>query len=94
MLLRILNLESSLFPILKELIYIDSLDSYEKANNLVSWYTEYFSKSSINDLDLEVNDLKVLEELFYRNINFLKEQQKQAGEELKNIKKMKSFLKY
>ena len=80
--------------LLKELIYIDSLESYEKANNLVSWYTEYFSKSSINDLDLEVNDLKVLEELFYRNINFLKEQQKEAGEELKNIKKMKSFLKH
>ena len=80
--------------LLKELIYIDSLDSYEKANNLVSWYTEYFSKSSINDLDLELNDLKILEELFYRNINFLKEQQKEAAEELKNIKKMKSFLKY
>ena len=80
--------------LLKELIYIDSLESYEKANNLVSWYTEYFSKSSINDLDLEVNDLKVLEELFYRNINFLKEQQKEAAEELKNIKKMKSFLKH
>lgn len=79
--------------LLKELIYIDSLDSYEKANNLVSWYTEYFSKSSINDLDLELSDLKILEELFYRNINFLKEQQKQAAEELKNIKKMKSFLK-
>ena len=80
--------------LLKELIYIDSLDSYEKANNLVSWYTEYFSKSSINDLDLELNDLKIVEELFYRNINFLKEKQKQAGEELKNIKKMKSFLKH
>lgn len=80
--------------LLKELIYIDSLDSYEKANNLVSWYTEYFSKSSINDLDLELSDLKILEELFYRNINFLKEQQKQASEQLKNIKKMKSFLKY
>ncbi|PRM99081.1 hypothetical protein [Aliarcobacter cryaerophilus] len=80
--------------LLKELIYIDSLESYEKANNLVSWYSEYFSKSSINELDLELNDLKVLEELFYRNINFLKEQQKQAGEELKNIKKMKSFLKH
>ena len=80
--------------LLKELIYIDSLDSYEKANNLVSWYREHFSKSSINDLDLEVNDLKILEELFYRNINFLKEQQKEAAEELKNIKKMKSFLKH
>ena len=80
--------------LLKELIYIDSLDSYEKANNLVSWYTEYFSKSSINDLDLELSDLKILEELFYRNINLLKEKQKQAGEELKNIKKMKSFLKH
>ena len=80
--------------LLKELIYIDSLDSYEKANNLVSWYTEYFSKSSINELDLELNDLKVLEDLLYRNINFLKEQQKEAAEELKNIKKMKSFLKH
>ena len=80
--------------LLKELIYIDSLESYDKADSLVSWYTEYFSKSSINDLDLELSDLKILEELFYRNINFLKEQQKQAGEELKNIKKMKSFLKY
>ncbi len=80
--------------LLKELIYIDSLDSYEKANNLVSWYSEYFSKSSINELDLDVNDLKILEELFYRNINFLKEQQKVASEELKNIKKMKSFLKH
>ena len=80
--------------LLKELIYIDSLDSYEKANNLVSWYSEYFSKSSINELDLDVNDLKILEELFYRNINFLKEQQKEAAEELKNIKKMKSFLKH
>ena len=80
--------------LLKELIYIDSLDSYEKANNLVSWYSEYFSKSSINDLDLELSDLKILEELFYRNINFLKEQQKEASEELKNIKKMKSFIKH
>lgn len=62
--------------LLKELIYIDSLDSYEKANNLVSWYTEYFSKSSINDLDLELSDLKILEELFYRNINLEKSFQK------------------
>ena len=73
---------------------LPSINIIDKANNFVSWYTEYFSKSSINDLDLELSDLKILEELFYRNINFLKEQQKQAGEELKNIKKMKSFLKY
>ena len=80
--------------LLKELIYIDSLESYDKADSLVSWYSENFSEKNINDLDLELSDLKILEELFYRNINFLKEQQKQAGEELKNIKKMKSFLKY
>lgn len=80
--------------LLKELIYIDSLESYDKANSLVSWYTEHFSESSINDLDLDTNDLQTLEELFYKNINFLKEQQKQASEEVKNIKKMKSFLKY
>ena len=77
--------------LLKELIYIDSLDSYEKANNLVSWYTEYFSKSSINDLDLELSDLKILEELFYRNINFLKHHTAELKNALDESQKIKKF---
>lgn len=30
--------------LLKELIYIDSLESYDKADSLVSWYSENFSE--------------------------------------------------
>ena len=55
---------------LNELIYIDSLDSFEKGNALVNWYNDYLSENSIEEFDLELKDLKTLEELFFRNINF------------------------
>lgn len=79
--------------ILSELNYIDSLDSYEKADALVIWYNEYFTNNKIEDLDLEHKDLLFLEELFYRNLNFMKTQQEIAKKDLNNLKKMKSFLK-
>ncbi len=79
--------------LLKELIYVDSLDSYEKANALVDWHNRYFKEDVFEKLDLDFNELKDLEELFYKNIIFLKEQQKEAGEEVKKIRKMKSFFK-
>lgn len=79
--------------ILEELNYIDSLDSYEKADAIVLWYKEHFSKNKIEDLDLEYSDLLTFEELFYRNLNFMKSQQEIARKDLNNIKKMKSFLK-
>ncbi len=79
--------------ILSELIYIDSLDSYEKANALVIWYNDHLIDNEMRDLDLEIDDLKNLEELFYKNINFLKEHQEETRLELLRMKKMKSFLK-
>lgn len=78
---------------LKELIYIDSLDSIEKAAALVKWHDNYLVNSKIQDLDLEVSDLKHLEELFFKNINFLKVHKEDTRLELIKMKKMKRFLK-
>ena len=78
---------------LKELIYIDSLDSFDKADAMINWYNDYLSESSIEEFDLEIKDLKTLEELFFRNINFLKEIKEEARQELIRIRKVKSFLK-
>ena len=57
---------------LKELIYIDSLDSFAKADAMVRWFDSYLKDDSIENFDLELNDLKKLEELFFKSINFLK----------------------
>lgn len=78
---------------LSELNYIDSLDSYEKADAIVKWYEEYLGNSKIEEFDLEFQDLKRLEELMFKNINFLKNQKELASSELTNIKKMRRFLK-
>jgi hypothetical protein len=79
---------------LEELIYIDSLDSYEKADSLVNWYQKYLSNSDITNLDLELKDLKKLSELFYKNINFLKDHKNQTREDIIANKKMQRFLGY
>ena len=79
---------------LKELTYIDSLDSYEKADALLRWYDDYFSNTSIEDFDLELEDLKKLEELFFKNINFLKNHKEETRLELIKMQKMKRFLKH
>lgn len=78
---------------LNELNYIDSLDSFEKADGLVSWGKEYLEKSKIEDFDLEIVDLKKLEELFYKNLVFLKNHQDFTNQEIQNIRKMRKFLK-
>ena len=57
---------------LSELNYIDSLDSFEKADSLVNWFNEYLKDESIEAFDLELEELKRLQELFFKNINFLK----------------------
>ncbi|GGD38529.1 hypothetical protein GCM10012288_10700 [Malaciobacter pacificus] len=78
---------------LSELNYIDSLESFEKADALVRWYNNYLTDNSINDFDLEIEDLKKLQELFFKNINFLKDHKEETRQELVNIKKMQQFLK-
>ena len=78
---------------LNELVYIDSLDSFAKADALVKWYNDYLSEDTIEDFQLEFEELKKLEELFFRNINFLKEIKEEARQELIRIRKVKNFLK-
>ncbi len=78
---------------LSELNYIDSLESFERADAIVRWYENYLSDQKIEDFDLEIEDLKKLEELFFKNINFLRNHKEETRLELVNIKKMQQFLK-
>ena len=78
---------------LKELTYIDSLDSFEKADALVKWFDSYLKDNSIENFDLELIDLKKLEELFFKSINFLKNHKQETRQELVKMQKMKRFLK-
>ena len=78
---------------LKELTYIDSLDSYEKADALVRWFDTYLKDDSIENFDLELFDLKRLEELFFKSINFLKNHREETRQEIIKMQKMKRFLK-
>ena len=78
---------------LKELNYIDSLDSFAKADALVRWFDDYLKDDSIENFDLELDDLKRLEELFFKNINFLKNHKEDTRQELIKMQKMKRFLK-
>ena len=78
---------------LKELTYIDSLDSFEKADALVKWFDTYLKDNSIENFDLELIDLKKLEELFFKSINFLKNHKEETRQELVKMQKMKRFLK-
>ena len=77
---------------LSSLQYIDSLDSELKANSLLLWFNKYLKDRSIEEFDLELSDLKVLSELFYKHIRFLKKHQSLLNDELKNHKKIKEFL--
>ncbi len=79
---------------LKELIYIDSLESFTKADALVVWYDDYLKDDTIENFQLELSELKELEELFFKNINFLKNQKEETKDELAKIQKMKRFLKH
>lgn len=78
---------------LKELQYIDSLDADERANGLLRWYEKHLSENDITSFDLELEDLKTLQELFYKNIEFLKKHKEEVRKEMIKTQKMKRFLK-
>ena len=79
---------------LKELTYVDSLDDYERAEGIKRWALTYLNTTDIDDFDLEKDDLKKLSELFYKNTIFLKKHSDNILVELKDITKMKKFLKH
>ncbi len=77
---------------LNELIYIDSLDSFEKGDALVKWGNEYLENDIKESFDLDLDDLIKLEELFFKNINFLTKQKEIARKEIIKVNKVKKFL--
>lgn len=77
---------------LEELIYIDSLDSYEKASGLVRWNEKYLTETKITDFELSNSDFRRLHELFYKNINFLKEHKERTRKEMVENRKLRKFL--
>ena len=79
---------------LNRLIYIDSLDTEERASALIIWSKEYLEDFSIDDFDLKINELEQLSELFFKNINFLKNHKEFTRKEILKIQKLKKFLKH
>jgi len=78
---------------LSDLRYLDSLEFELKAESLKAWVELYLSENSIEDFDLNINDLNSLSELFYKNISFLKNHRKNMKREIDNHKKIREFLK-
>lgn len=79
---------------LEDLRYIDSLDSYERADALVKWHEKYLKNSDISDFDLEKSKQEQLLELFYKNIEFLKKHKEQTRKDMIENQKLQRFLKH
>ena len=77
---------------LENLTYIDSLDSYDKADALVRWYEKYLNDEDISKFDLELNDLKRLQELFFKNIEFLKSHKENTRKDMVENRKVRKFI--
>jgi len=78
---------------LSDLRYLDSLESELKAESLKAWVELYLNENTIEDFDLNINDLNSLSELFYKNISFLKNHRKDMKKQIDNHKKIREFLK-
>jgi hypothetical protein len=78
---------------LSSLKYIDLLNDELRAKLLQDWVEKYLVDSNIEDFDLEKHDLNVLSELFYKNINFLKQHRVNIRQEIEEYKKIREFLK-
>ncbi len=79
---------------LKELFYIDSLDSNERAEALVRWNNKFLSKKKISDFDLDESELKKLSELFFKSIDFLKNHKEEVRKNMLENRKLQRFLKH
>ncbi len=76
---------------LEELTYINSLDDNQKAPSLQRWSEKYLTIDIKDSFDLELLDLQKLSELFYKNINFIKNFRSNLKKELDKGKDIKKF---
>jgi len=78
---------------LSRLRYIDSLEkSAQKAMLLSNWSEQYLTDIKVEEFNLEIEDLKQLSELFYKNIIFLKQYQVEIKSQLNSQSQIKQFL--
>jgi len=78
---------------LQEFKYLDSLEADNfKAEQLSKWVEKYITNTPIEDFDLTLEELRTFEELFFKNINFLKSHRSSIKTELDENKKIKEFL--
>ena len=77
---------------LDKLLYLDSLETQDRADQLVSWVEQYLSITPIEEFDLKKDDLEKLSELFYKNINFLKQHRQEIKSQIDSHHKIKQFL--
>lgn len=78
---------------LKEFKYLDSLEANDfKAQQIQKWVGKYITDTPIEDFDLKTEELKSLEEIFFKNIKFLKSHNNSIKKELDKNKKIQKFL--
>jgi len=77
--------------LLNELKYIDTLDYLDKAIAIEQWAKQYMCENFEQTLDLQLDELENLTELFYKNINFLKKYKDDIQKDLRQSDKIKKF---
>jgi len=75
-----------------QLKYIDTLDEEQRASGLQHWVEKYLSNENKLEFDLEFKDLKTLLELFYKNLDFIKQFNANLQKQMAETQKMKAFL--
>lgn len=77
---------------LNQLKFIDTLDEEDRMSGLQRWVQTYLSAENKFEFDLEFKDLQVLLELYYKNINFMKEYNSNIQQQMAENKKLKAFV--
>jgi len=79
---------------LSKLRSIDGLgDDDIKASQLDKWVTTYLNDNGIEKFDLNKDSFKILSELLYKNIQFMKQHRVNMKQQIDNHKKIREFLK-
>lgn len=76
---------------LKNLQAVDSLENDERAQAIKRWALKYLNSTDVTDYDLNHNELLKLQELLYKNRNFLVNHSDEVLNRIKDISKLKKF---
>jgi len=88
---RIKDTRECSLKVLEDLRYIDSLDDENRAKHLAIWVENYLQDTDFKFSDLNLNELLQFQELFYKNISFLKKYRAYIKDEIDKNEKLKRF---